>query len=43
MPGARNARLERKQRKHWQSIGRTDLLEDLDREFPPEPAAKPPA
>jgi tetratricopeptide (TPR) repeat protein len=25
----------------WQSIGRTDLLEGLDREFPPEPAAIP--
>ena len=37
--GAERAANVAKARAAWQSIGRTDLVESLDGEFPPEPAA----
>ena len=39
--GAERAANVAKARAAWQSIGRSDLVASLDREFPPEPAATP--
>ena len=39
--GAERSANVAKARAAWQSIGRTDLMESLDGEFPPEPAAAP--